>query len=133
MAAVLTRQAGTCFATAGRLGNLHPSITPYESLEAAAGELVVERLRTRPAADWLGRLKAAGIPCGAVRDLEQVFTDPQIVERAMVMALDRPIAGAIRQRGVTVKPRAVRTHPPTLGQHTDAVLRDDLGLSGRAR
>ncbi len=179
VAALLTYQAGTYFATGeapGRLGNRHPSITPYESLEAADGELVVavgndqlwrtfcgvlglddladdprfrtnkdrvnaraalkavlvERLRTRSAADWLVRLKAAGIPCGAVRDLEQVFTDPQILERAMVVALDHPIAGAIRQLGVPVKlgatPGAVRTPPPTLGQHTDAVLRDDLGF-----
>ena len=179
VAAVLTYQAGTYFATGeapGRLGNRHPSITPYESLEAADGELVVavgndqlwrtfcgvlemddladdprfrtnkdrvnaraalrqvlvERLRTRPAADWLARLKAAGIPCGAVRDLEQVFTDPQIIERAMVVALDHPIAGAIRQLGVPVKlggtPGAVRTAPPTLGQHTDAILGGDLGF-----
>ena len=178
-AAVLTYQAGSYFATGrapGRLGNRHPSIAPYESLEAADGELVVaagndqlwralcgvlglgaladdprfrtnadrvaargalrpllvERLRTRPVADWLTQLKAAGVPCGGVRDLEQVFSDPQIVERAMVVALDHPIAGAIRQLGVPVKldgtPGMVRTPPPALGQHTDAVLRGDLGL-----
>ena len=178
-AAVLTYQAGSYFATGrapGRLGNRHPSIAPYESLEAADGELVVaagndqlwralcgvlglgaladdprfrtnadrvaargvlrpllvERLRTRPVADWLTQLKAAGVPCGGVRDLEQVFSDPQIVERAMVVALDHPIAGAIRQLGVPVKldgtPGMVRTPPPALGQHTDAVLRGDLGI-----
>ena len=178
-AAVLTYQAGSYFATGrapGRLGNRHPSIAPYESLEAADGELVVaagndqlwralcgvlglgaladdprfrtnadrvaargalrpllvERLRTRPVADWLTQLKAAGVPCGGVRDLEQVFSDPQIVERAMVVALDHPIAGAIRQLGVPVKLSgtrgAVRTPPPALGQHTDAVLRGDLGI-----
>ena len=178
-AAVLTYQAGSYFATGrapGRLGNRHPSIAPYESLEAADGELVVaagndqlwralcgvlglgaladdprfrtnadrvaargalrpllvERLRTRPVADWLTQLKAAGVPCGGVRDLEQVFSDPQIVERAMVVALDHPIAGAIRQLGVPIKlggtPGMVRTPPPALGQHTDAVLRGDLGL-----
>ena len=178
-AAVLTYQAGSYFATGrapGRLGNRHPSIAPYESLEAADGELVVaagndqlwralcgvlglgaladdprfrtnadrvaargalrpllvERLRTRPVADWLTQLKAAGVPCGGVRDLEQVFSDPQIVERAMVVALDHPIAGAIRQLGVPVKldgtPGTVRTPPPALGQHTDAVLRGDLGI-----
>ena len=178
-AAVLTYQAGSYFATGrapGRLGNRHPSIAPYESLEAADGELVVaagndqlwralcgvlgldaladdprfrtnadrvaargalrpllvERLRTRPVADWLTQLKAAGVPCGGVRDLEQVFSDPQIVERAMVVALDHPIAGAIRQLGMPVKlsgtPGAVRTPPPALGQHTDAVLHGDLGI-----
>ena len=178
-AAVLTYQAGAYFATGrapGRLGNRHPSITPYESLEAADGELVIaagndqlwralcgvldlddladdprfrtnadrvaargalrplltERLRTRPVAEWLAKLRAAGVPCGGVRDLEQVFSDPQIVERAMVVALDHPIAGAIRQLGVPVKldgtPGTVRTPPPALGQHTDAVLQGDLGF-----
>ena len=178
VAAVLTYQAGIYFATGtapGRLGNRHPTITPYESLETADGELVVavgndqlwrtfcgvlgaddladdprfrtnkdrvaaretlrpmlvERLRTRPAAEWLADLKAAGVPCGGVRDLEQVFTDPQVLERAMVVALDHPVAGAIRQLGVPVKlggtPGAVRTPPPTLGQHTAAIL-GELGI-----
>ena len=178
VAAVLTYQAGIYFATGaapGRLGNRHPTITPYESLEAADGELVVavgndqlwrtfcgvlgaddladdprfrtnkdrvaaretlrpmlvERLRARPAAEWLADLKAAGVPCGGVRDLEQVFTDPQVLERAMVVALDHPTAGAIRQLGVPVKldgtPGAVRTPPPTLGQHTAAIL-GELGI-----
>ena len=76
--------------------------------------------------EWIERLKAAGIPCGAVRDLAQVFSDPQLIERAMVVALDHPVAGAIRQLGVPIKmsdtPRAVRTPPPALGQHTAAVL-----------
>ena len=180
VAAVLTYQAGIYFATGaapGRLGNRHPTITPYESLEAADGELVVavgndqlwrtfcgvlgaddladdprfrtnkdrvaaretlrpmlvEQLRARPAAEWLADLKAAGVPCGGVRDLEQVFTDPQVLERAMVVALDHPIAGAIRQLGVPIKldgtPGAVRTPPPTLGQHTAAIL-GELGIGG---
>ena len=178
VAAVLTYQAGIYFATGtapGRLGNRHPTITPYESLDTADGELVVavgndqlwrtfcgvlgaddladdprfrtnkdrvaarealrpmlvERLRARPAAEWLADLKAAGVPCGGVRDLEQVFTDPQVLERAMVVALDHPAAGAIRQLGVPVKmggtPGAVRTPPPTLGQHTAAIL-GELGI-----
>ena len=178
VAAVLTYQAGIYFATGaapGRLGNRHPTITPYESLDTADGELVVavgndqlwrtfcgvlgaddladdprfrtnkdrvaarealrpmlvERLRARSAAEWLADLKAAGVPCGGVRDLEQVFTDPQVLERAMVVALDHPVAGAIRQLGVPVKldgtPGAVRTPPPTLGQHTAAIL-GELGI-----
>lgn len=178
-AAVLTYQAGIYFATGRapiRLGNRHPTITPYETLEAADGELVVaagndqlwrafcgvlgaddlaadprfrtnkdrvaardalrpllvERLRARPAAEWLEKLKAAGIPCGGVRDLDQVFSDPQILQRAMVVAMDHPVAGAIRQLGVPVKlgetPGGVRTPPPVLGQHTDAIL-GELGTT----
>jgi crotonobetainyl-CoA:carnitine CoA-transferase CaiB-like acyl-CoA transferase len=55
-----------------------------------------------------------------------VLTDPQIVERAMVIALRHPVAGAIRQLGVPTKlgetPGAVRTPPPVLGEHTGAIL-----------
>ena len=178
VAALLTYQAGIYFATdtaPTRMGNRHPTIVPYETLEAADGEFVVavgneqlwqsfntllgleeltddprfatnqdrvahrdelrpilvERLQSKTAAEWTEVLKAAGIPCGAVRDLEQVFTDPQILERAMVVALDHPVAGAIKALGVPIKlqdtPGAVRVPPPTLGQHTDQILRGDLG------
>ncbi len=178
VAALLTYQAGIYFATdraPTRMGNRHPTIVPYETLEAADGEFVVavgneqlwqsfntllgleeltddprfatnqdrvahrdelrpilvERLKSKTVAEWTEELKAAGIPCGAVRDLEQVFTDPQILERAMVVALDHPVAGAIKALGVPIKlqdtPGAVRVPPPTLGQHTDQILRGDLG------
>ena len=177
--ALLTYQAGIYFATEtapARLGNRHPTIVPYETLEAADGDLVVavgndqlwqtfcgvlqletladddrfktnkdrvsahdelrpllvERLKTRPAAEWLSKLKEAGVPCGGVRDLDELFSDPQIIERAMVVALDHPAAGLIRQLGVPIKlsdtPGAVRTPPPLLGEHTETVLRE-LGLS----
>ena len=180
VAALLTYQAGIYFATdtaPRRMGNRHPTIVPYETLEAADGELVVavgndqlwrkfcevtgltdltddprfatnqdrvqqhdtlrpllvERLQTRPAAAWIEALTATGIPCGAVRDLAQVFADPQIIDRAMVIALEHPIAGAIRALGVPAKlsdtPGSVRTPPPVLGQHTDGILAE-LGLSG---
>ena len=177
--ALLTYQAGIYFATETappRLGNRHPTIVPYETLEAADGDLVVavgndqlwktfcgvleleslandsrfqtnkdrvsahaelrpllvERLKTRPAAEWLVKLKDAGVPCGGVRDLDQLFSDPQIIERAMVVALDHPAAGLIRQLGVPIKlgetPGAVRTPPPLLGEHTEAILKE-LGRS----
>ena len=94
--------------------------------------LLVNRLQSRSAGEWLKQLKAAGIPCGAVRDLGQLFSDPQIIERAMVIALEHPIAGTIRQLGIPVKlsdtPGALHSPPPTLGQHTDAVLRK-IGFS----
>jgi formyl-CoA transferase/CoA:oxalate CoA-transferase len=183
VAALLTYQAGIYFATGTapkRLGNRHPTIVPYETLEAADGELVVavgndslwrsfctvvelealtadprfatnkdrvehrdalrpilvERFRTQTVGHWIAALTAGGIPCGAVRNLDQVFSDPQVLERAMVVALNHPVAGAIRALGVPVKmndtPGSVRTPPPTLGQHTEQVLTQDLGYEHSA-
>lgn len=94
--------------------------------------LLAERLRTRPRAEWVARLKAAGVPCGAVRDLGEVLQDEQLDARDMIQALEHSAAGAIKVLGVPIKlsdtPGAVRTAPPLLGQHTDGVL-SELGMS----
>jgi crotonobetainyl-CoA:carnitine CoA-transferase CaiB-like acyl-CoA transferase len=90
-------------------------------------------LRTRPRAEWVTTLKAAGVPCGAVRDVGEVLQDPQLDARDMIRRIEHAVAGAIRVTGVPVKlsdtPGAVRTAPPTLGQQTRDVLKNDAGLS----
>ena len=95
--------------------------------------LLAERLRQRPRAEWVRTLKAAGVPCGSVRRVAEVLDDPQIVAREMVQSIEHPVAGAIRMLGNPVKmsdaPGGVRLPPPTLGQHTDDILRHDVGLS----
>ena len=95
--------------------------------------LLAEKLRTRPRADWVETLKRTGVPCGAVRDVGEVLQDPQLAARDMIQQIEHAVAGAIRVTGVPVRlsgtPGAVRTPPPTLGQHTAAVLRDDAGLT----
>jgi crotonobetainyl-CoA:carnitine CoA-transferase CaiB-like acyl-CoA transferase len=82
------------------------------------------RQRTRE--EWTARLRAVSVPCGSVRDIGEVVTDPQLAEREMIVTLMHPTAGATRVMGVPVKlsttPGAVRMPPPTLGQHTEAVL-----------
>jgi crotonobetainyl-CoA:carnitine CoA-transferase CaiB-like acyl-CoA transferase len=97
--------------------------------------LLAERLHTRPRADWVSTLKGAGVPCGAVRDVGEVLQDSQLAARDMIQQIEHAVAGAIRVTGVPVKlsetPGAVRTPPPTLGQHTSAVLREDVGLTDR--
>jgi crotonobetainyl-CoA:carnitine CoA-transferase CaiB-like acyl-CoA transferase len=173
VAALLTYQAGICFATGQappRLGNQHPTIVPYETFTASDGDVVVacgndslfvkfcavieapaiaekerfatnkarvenkdalrpllaERLRTRSRAAWLDALKAAGVPCGAVRDLAEVLADPQLIERMMVLPMTHPVAGGINVMGVPVKmgstPGSVRTPPPVLGEHNSSIL-----------
>jgi len=90
-------------------------------------------LRAQPRAYWIERLRGAGVPCGSVRNLDEVFADPQIAAREMVVPMTHPAAGDIRVLGSPLKlsdtPATQRTPPPTLGQHTESVLEKDLGLS----
>jgi formyl-CoA transferase len=73
-------------------------------------------------------LKEASVPCGAVRDLHGVFSDPQVAALNLVQPLDHPTAGPIKVVGppyrLSATPPAVRLPPPLLGQHTDEVLRE---------
>ncbi len=89
-------------------------------------------LREHPRSHWIERLRGAGVPCGSVRTLAEVFSDPQIGARHMTVPMSHPTAGDIRVLGTPLKlsdtAASQRTPPPTLGQHTDAVLRNDLGL-----
>jgi formyl-CoA transferase/CoA:oxalate CoA-transferase len=104
-------------------------VTDYDTLRP----LVADRLRTHPRQYWIERLTAAGVPCGSVRNLQELFDDPQLHAREMIARVEHATIGQLRTLGVNVKlsatPGAVRTAPPTLGQHTDTVLRTDLGLS----
>jgi crotonobetainyl-CoA:carnitine CoA-transferase CaiB-like acyl-CoA transferase len=101
----------------------------------AVRPLIADRLRTQPRQLWIDRLNAAGVPCGSVRNLQELFADPQIQARQMVAGIEHATIGDLRVLGVPVKlsdtPGAVRTPPPRLGEHTDAVLHD-FGFSDDA-
>ena len=85
----------------------------------------------RTAAEWETVLVAADVPVGQVRDMAQVFADPQVVAGGMVVDIDHPTVGPIRLPGLPwqlhATPGSVRRAPPTLGQDTDALL-DWLGF-----
>jgi crotonobetainyl-CoA:carnitine CoA-transferase CaiB-like acyl-CoA transferase len=104
-------------------------VTQYAELRP----ILAERLRTAPRQSWIERLTAAGVPCGSVRELDEVFSDPQVAAREMVARVEHATIGTLQLLGIPVKlsetPGAIRTAPPALGQHTAAVLGDDLGLS----
>jgi crotonobetainyl-CoA:carnitine CoA-transferase CaiB-like acyl-CoA transferase len=104
-------------------------VTGYAELRP----ILAERLKTETRSYWIERLGQAGVPCGSVRDLHEVFTDPQIAARTMVVPMSHPTAGDIRVLGSPLKlsdtPATQRTPPPTLGQHTDSILLRDLGLT----
>ena len=89
--------------------------------------------RAKPQAAWVDGLAKLGVPCGPVNDIGQVFADPQVQARGMQIALPHPLAGkgTVDLIGnplrLSATPVAYRRAPPTLGQHTDEVLRE-LGL-----
>jgi crotonobetainyl-CoA:carnitine CoA-transferase CaiB-like acyl-CoA transferase len=97
---------------------------------------IADSLRTQSRQYWIDRLTAAGVPCGSVRNLQELFADPQIQAREMIAQLEHATIGPLRMLGVPVKlsdtPGTVRTPPPRLGEHTDVVLRQDLGFSAAA-
>ena len=82
--------------------------------------------RTATNAEWIARLNAAGVANGEVRDIGQMLNDPQLAAREMVQTMMHPTVGAVRVVGAPIKlsatPASLRTPPPVLGQHTDAVL-----------
>ncbi len=100
-----------------------------ESLIARLQEVFL----TRPYEEWESILLARGIPMGAINSIAQVVEHPQVIARGALVETDHPRAGKVKMVGVPVRlsetPGAVRTPAPTLGEHTDEVLRGVLGLS----
>jgi crotonobetainyl-CoA:carnitine CoA-transferase CaiB-like acyl-CoA transferase len=86
--------------------------------------------------DWEALLLPAGIPVGAINTIDQVVAHPQVRARQALVECQHPIAGAARVVGPPVRlsetPGAIRTPAPLLGQHTDSVLRERLGLDDGA-
>jgi len=95
--------------------------------------IVAEILRAHPRDHWIPLLRERGIPCGAVRDLDEVCASPQLQARGMIQEMTHPVAGAITQLGspllMSAAPATPGQPPPTLGQHTRQVLAGWLGLS----
>jgi crotonobetainyl-CoA:carnitine CoA-transferase CaiB-like acyl-CoA transferase len=92
-----------------------------------------ELLRTRDSQDWLSALEAVGVPCGPINDLEAVFADPHVQGRNIRQDLPHPVLGTVPTVASPIRysetPLVHDAAPPTLGQHTDAVLTEALGLS----
>jgi crotonobetainyl-CoA:carnitine CoA-transferase CaiB-like acyl-CoA transferase len=103
----------------------------YGALREELAPLLASRTRQ----DLLKALTAAGVPAGAVRSVTEALADPQVAAREMIVPLEHIAAGPIRVLGTPLKlsdtPATIRTPPPALGQHTDSILAQDLGLSDR--
>jgi crotonobetainyl-CoA:carnitine CoA-transferase CaiB-like acyl-CoA transferase len=162
MIGVLSWGAGMYFEAGrapGPAGQHHPLSSPYGRFRARDGYLNIaagndamweklarERLAHRDAlsaeieralasadaAHWVGVLNEAGVPSGPVLDLEQVFADPQVLARGMLVEMPHPELGTFKTTGLPVKlsstPGRIARRPPLHGEHTEEVLRA-CGLS----
>jgi crotonobetainyl-CoA:carnitine CoA-transferase CaiB-like acyl-CoA transferase len=94
-------------------------------------------LRQRSSAEWIAKLEAANVPCGPINTIDRVFADPQVRSRGMRVDLPHPRAGMLPSIANPVRfataPIEYTHAPPVLGQHTDEVLEELLGMDADAR
>jgi succinate--hydroxymethylglutarate CoA-transferase len=95
-----------------------------------------DALAADTADNWLAKLKAAGVPCGRINSVAEALADPQTQARRMIATVEHPTVGDLKLVGFPYKfsgtPAAVRRPPPTLGEHTDEILQEELGLDAAA-
>ena len=93
--------------------------------------MIIAALKSDSADAWIVKLQAAGVPCGKINSVKQALDDPQAAARRMVETVEHPTLGALKMLGTPFKlsatPTSVRRAPPTLGQHADEILREELG------
>ena len=94
--------------------------------------LLQEYFLTRAADDWVADLQQHNVPAGPINDLADVFSDPQVLHREMLLEMPHPTLGAIKQTGLPIKfsltPGGLDRPPPLLGEHNGQILKD-LGYS----
>jgi crotonobetainyl-CoA:carnitine CoA-transferase CaiB-like acyl-CoA transferase len=109
---------------------------------AALNAVIGEITRHKPSAEWIALLNAAGVPCGPIYKMDEVFADPQVRHLGMAVAMPREKLGDTQIVNQAVElsrtPSRIRMATPEKGEHTDEVLRefgyDDATIAGlRAR
>jgi len=106
-------------------------------MRVANREALVEELNKifsqRTVDEWLSDIAQAGLPCGAINSIPQVFAHPQTQARQMTLETEHPTAGTVKLTGFPYKfsetPAEIHAPPPALGQHTEEILKALLGYS----
>lgn len=95
--------------------------------------LIERMMRLKTKAQWIELLENEGVPCGPINDIAEVFDDPQVKARGMRIEMPHAKAGKISVTASALKlsgtPVEYRRSPPALGEHTDEVLREFVGLT----
>jgi crotonobetainyl-CoA:carnitine CoA-transferase CaiB-like acyl-CoA transferase len=90
----------------------------------------------RATRDWIAALEEAGVPCGPINRLDDVFADPQVIARGLRIDLPHAVAGTVpgvaNPIRMSASPVAYDRGPPTLGEHTGEVLAEWLGIDEQA-
>lgn len=94
--------------------------------------LLSELLLGQPTDYWVAELEKLSVPCGPINTVDQVFANEQVHARGMVVKTEHPLAGEITMVNNPIKmsesPVVMDRPPPLLGEHTQQVLADVLGL-----
>ncbi|SFL80775.1 CaiB/BaiF CoA transferase family protein [Rugamonas rubra] len=95
--------------------------------------LLAAMVLTRSRDHWIAELEAVGVPCGPINDVGEVYQDPQVLARGLVVELPHPSAGTVKlvrnPMRLSATPALADLAPPLLGQHTEEVLGQLLGHS----
>ena len=95
--------------------------------------LLSEMTKKKTKEEWIRLLETAGVPCGPINDLAEVFQNEQVIAREIKQTIEHPTAGLVELVASPMRlsktPATIRSAPPTLGQHTNEILESQLGIN----